>query len=261
MILSAPARGIKRLIFLRKCVLKTALPGTSKEMSAMAVIAISRQFGSGAEAIAQQVSEVLGYACLDKELISMVARETHSDERTIMRFDERGRHPILNFLMKYVIGEERIIPAWPTYHSSYELSTRSVREGRSSVSRTSCQRFFEDVIEKAWKRGDVVIVGRGAASILLGRPDVLSVRIAAPLEYRLQKVMLERYLHRRDAAKLIKRMDKERARFHRQRYGLKGDSSDRYRLSFDMGQTSEEEAIETICRTASGLSGAEIAPV
>jgi len=227
----------------------------------MAVITISRQLGSGAEAIAQKVSGALGYACVDKELISAVAQEAHTDERRIMRFDERGRSPILHFLMKYVIGEERIVPAWPTYYSSSEFEVLSVREGKSSVSTASCRKLFEDVIEKLWKRGDVVIVGRGAAAILFGRPKVVSVRIIAPLEYRLQRVMLEQGLEHRDALRFIKRTDKQQARYIRQSYGAKGDKPDQDKLLFDIGTTSEEAVIEAICRAVSDLCETEIASV
>jgi len=196
----------------------------------MAVITISRQLGSGAEAIALKVSEALRYAYIDKELISAVAQEARTDERTIIRFDERGRHPILHFLMKYVIGEKRIVPAWPTYYCSDEFAVMSVREGKSSASTTSCRKLFEDVIEKLAERGDVVIVGRGATSILFGRRDLVSVRIIAPLEYRLQRVMLEHGLEYRDALRLIKRTDKQQARYIRQSYGVMGDMPAHHKL-------------------------------
>ena len=227
----------------------------------MAVIAISRQFGSGAEAIAHKVSETLRYDYVDKELISTVAQEAHADEKTIMRFDERGRHPVLHLLMKYVIGEQRVVPAWPTYYYSNEFEVLSVREGKSPVSTASYRRLVEDVIKKLWERGDVVIVGRGATSILFGRRDVLSVRIMAPLEYRLQRVMLEQGLEHRDSLRLIKRTDKQQARYIRQSYGVEGDKADHHKLLFDMGTTSEQVVIQTICRAASRLCETEIASV
>lgn len=60
-------------------------------MPLLAATEISRQLGSGAEAIAQKVSEFVGYAYVDKELIATAAPQAHADEKTIMRFDERGR--------------------------------------------------------------------------------------------------------------------------------------------------------------------------
>jgi cytidylate kinase len=230
-------------------------------MPVMAVITISRQIGSGAEAIAQKVSEALEYAFVDTELVSAVAQEAHTDETTIMRFDERGRHPVLHVLMKYVIGEKRIVPAWPTYYYSDEFAALSVREKKSPMSRASCWKLFEDVIEKLWERGDVVIVGRGATAILYGRGDVVSVRITAPLEYRLRRVMLEQGLEHRDAVRLIKRTDKQQARYIRQGYGVKDDKRDLHRLSFDVGITSEEVVVQTICRAVSELCEPEIESV
>jgi len=227
----------------------------------VAVITISREIGSGAEAIAEKVAEALRYDYAEKDLISVVAQEAHADEETIMRFDERGRHPILHFLMKYVIGERRIIPAWPTYYWSDEFETLSVREGRSPVSTVSCRKLFEDAIKKLWERGNVVIVGRGASIILSGRSAVLSVRIIAPLEYRLHRVMLEQGVEYKDALKLINRTDRQQNRYIKQNYGLKDDKPDRYKLFFDMGETSEEAVIQSICRAAAEFDETEIASV
>jgi hypothetical protein len=41
----------------------------------------------------------------------------------------------------------------------------------------------------AQKLGDIVIVGRGGQAVLRGSPGVLHVRIEAPLDARIQRVM------------------------------------------------------------------------
>jgi len=77
----------------------------------LVVITLARQFGSGGEEIARKVAQSLGYDYVDKELIAAVAQEVRVDEAEVHRFDERGRHPITHFLIKYLIGERHIIPA------------------------------------------------------------------------------------------------------------------------------------------------------
>jgi cytidylate kinase len=49
--------------------------------------------------------------------------------------------------------------------------------------------MVKGVIDAAHKRGNVVIVGRGGQAILHGQPDVLHVRIEAPLEHRIRRLM------------------------------------------------------------------------
>jgi cytidylate kinase len=218
---------------------------------AMAVITISRQFGSGGEVIAHKVAESLGYDYVDKELIVEVAQEAHTEESEVSRFDERGRHPIRHFLKRYLIGERRVIRAWPTYYWSDELEVRSVREGNTSISSVSCRKLFESVIQKLWERGNVVIVGRGAEIVLAGRPGVLSVCIVAPLAYRLQRVMQEQGLEHDDAIKHIKQIDKQRARYIKQNYGVNWDKPELYQLILDTEKISEETATQIICQAVS----------
>ena len=134
----------------------------------MAVITISRQFGSGGEEIARKVAETLGYDYVDKELIATVAQKAQTEESEVSRFDERGRHPIIHFLKKYLIGGNHVILAWPTYYWSDELEERLVREGKTSPSSASSHKLFESAIKKLGERGNVVIVGRGAGIVLAG---------------------------------------------------------------------------------------------
>jgi hypothetical protein len=186
--------------------------------------------------------------------------KAHTDEKTIRRFDERGRHPLLHFLKHYMMGEHRIIPAWPAYYKKDEFETMSVRNSKTSVSALSCRTLFTDVIKKLCSSGNVVIVGRGANVILTGCRDVLSVRIIAPFEYRLERVMREKGLNHDDALKTIKRTDRQRARYIRQSYGLTFRETDRYDLLFDMGRTNEETVIQTVFQTTSALQEKERPP-
>jgi len=223
----------------------------------MAVITISRQFGSGGEEIAHKVAETLGYDYVDKELIATVAQEAQTEESEVSRFDEQGRHPITHFLKKYLIGERHVIRAWPTYYWSDELDERLVREGKTSPSNASSRKLFESAIKKLGDRGNVVIVGRGAEIVLGGRPEVLPVRIMVPLEYRLQRVMREQGLKSDGALKLIKKIDKQRSRYIKQNYGVNWDKPELYQLILDTSQITEEAATDIICEAARGLEVAE----
>ena len=223
----------------------------------MAVITISRQFGSGGEEIAHKVAETLGYNYVDKELIATVTQEAQTEESEVSRFDEQGRHPIIHFLQKYLIGGNHVILAWPTYYWSDELEERLVREGKTSPSSASSPKLFESAIKKLGERGNVVIVGRGAEIVLGGRLDVLPVRIMAPLEYRLQRFMQKQRLEHGDALKFIKQTDKQRSRYIKQNYGVNWDKPELYQLILDTSKITEEAAANIICEAARGLEFAK----
>ena len=215
----------------------------------MAVITLARQFGSGGEEIARKVAKYLAYDYVDKELIVAVAQEACLEEAEVHRFDERGRHPITHFLMRYLIGERHIIPGWGMdYAWSDELEVEAVRDGISLLSLRSSCIFFESVIKKLGERGYIVIVGRGAGIVLARQSHVLSVCITAPVEYRLQRVMQEKNLARDNALKLIEQMDSQRARYIKQHYKIQWDDPQFYHLILDTGKIDQEAASLIICQ-------------
>lgn len=74
--------------------------------------------------------------------------------------------------------------------------------------------YAQEVIAKAAARGDCVIVGRGAQSILRDREDVLHVFIYGPWGERVSRVR-GRLKPTGDAAELIRLTDRERAGYIR----------------------------------------------
>lgn len=53
------------------------------------LITIAREFGSGGAAVAQRISERLGWRLLDRALLEGIARSAQVDPRLAERFDER----------------------------------------------------------------------------------------------------------------------------------------------------------------------------
>jgi len=217
----------------------------------LVVITLARQFGSGGEEIARKVAQSLGYDYVDKELIAAVAQEARVDEAEVHRLDERGRHPITHFLMKYLIGERHIIPGWAgDYAWSDEIEIDAVKDGISRLSLRASRVFFESAIKKLGERGNVVMVDRGAGIVLARKSHVLSVCIRAPIEYRLQRVMQELNLARDDALKLMEQMDTQRTRYIKQNYGVSWDEPQLYHLILDTGRICQETASLIICQAA-----------
>jgi cytidylate kinase len=217
----------------------------------LAVIALARHFGSGGEEIARQVGIALGYSCVDKELIVEVAREARVDKSALADTDERGRHPLTHFLMKYLVGQRHLIPGWGMdYAWSDELDMEAAKEGQGRLSPQASRTFFESVIKKLADRDRVIVVGRGAGAVLSGRSGVLSVCIRASLEYRTEKVMAESGTDRDEALRLIERTDIGRARYLKQHYGLVWDDPRHYHLVIDAGSLSMPAVVDMVSRAA-----------
>ena len=121
----------------------------------MAVITISRQYGSGGLQIAEKVCDVLGYSLFDKNLMVAVAQEVGGLARNeVVDFSE-DTYKMRTFLER-LFGSRRIkVETWSENQGgtkSLEIASLDQMEGVAVVRNT---------IVAAYERGNVVIVGRG----------------------------------------------------------------------------------------------------
>ena len=73
--------------------------------------------------------------------------------------------------------------------------------------------FFRKTVELLRKRGNIIIVGRGANCILKDEPDVLRVRLIAPLTTRAYRLVREEGLSYEEALDNVVGTDSLRARY------------------------------------------------
>lgn len=149
----------------------------------MAVITISRQYGSGADEIAARVCETMGYRHFDKRLIARAASEAGISAQEAIDYSEEN-YKVRGFL-------ERLFG-----RSAPVAQVRVWKEDASGVRSTEDMPLSEEAalslvqhsIHSAYETGNVLIIGRGGQALLQKEPGVLHVRIEAPLEDRIQRV-------------------------------------------------------------------------
>lgn len=156
----------------------------------MAIITISRQFGSGGDEIAFELSKALSYPLFDKRLVLQAAEEAGLEDLDIVDFSE-DNYKVRGFLDRLFSGTP-ILPypgIWADDLSvMYGLEETQLREEDSL-------KLEQRAIEFAYQAGDMVIVGRGGQVLLKDRPNVLHVRIVAPLEKRMDQVRAQLKLY------------------------------------------------------------------
>ena len=81
----------------------------------MAVITVSREYGTHGEQIAQQVAEGLGYSYFDKEILTDVARVANTTEEKISSYDEKDEHGMRCFLTKLFMPDYPGFVHYPYY--------------------------------------------------------------------------------------------------------------------------------------------------
>jgi len=226
----------------------------------MAIITISRQFGSEGLAVARRAAELLGYACLDKALVRDVARMADIPERLVEKYDEKGQGLIADLLRRAFLGSPS-----PSSSPGGEViglvDDPEPQYGKPERCWTPVQddilSLTELIIRTAADRGNVVIVGRGAQIILADRPNTLRVRVTSPINVRCRRIA-ERYdVDLEEAMALIHRKDQDKARYLRQYYCVGLEDSDLYHLIINTERTGVEMAAHLIADGASFIDTKE----
>ena len=79
-------------------------------------------------------------------------------------------------------------------------------------------------------QGHTILVGRGAGALTQGVPGGVHVRVVAPRDWRIGRMMETQHLSRAEADSQIRRMDRDRERFVRQYFHVEAPDPTGYDL-------------------------------
>ncbi|HVN53664.1 MAG TPA: cytidylate kinase-like family protein [Anaerolineaceae bacterium] len=217
----------------------------------MAVITISRQYGSGGDEIAERVSQILGYRYFDRCDIVRAAGEAGLSEEEISSYSRYSEESFkFKKFVDYLLRRAHNI-------SPAEVAVAPHPEERF-FNETSALSLSEKAILAAYQAGNYVIVGRGGQVILKDRANVLHLRIEAPLELRVHHVhhllRKEREAYypdsqvRRSPNDLIHEKDTASADYVRRNFGCDWSDPVLYHAVLNTGKLSIEQAADLIVR-------------
>jgi cytidylate kinase len=166
------------------------------------VVTISREYGSGGAAVAAILATRLGFQLLDRALILKIAGAAGVAPGVAEAFDERV-DPWLHRLGRALWrgGIEGVAPL---------DESRIVDADRLAA-------LSGRIIDEAGRLGDCVIVGRGSACVLRGRPDCLHVFVYAPRDLRAFRLRA-RLGPDADVEAAMDTTDRERAAYFRRHF-------------------------------------------
>ena len=178
----------------------------------MSVVTISRELGSLGTEIARAVAEKLNYEYIDKEKIAQALANLGLSALTVEKFDEKKP------------------PFWDSMQ----------------IQRKKFSHLLQAVITDFAKNGNVVIVGRGGQVILRGLPGVLHVRVMAPFEGRVLRILGQEKMDEKQASRALRRSDRDSAGFLRSIFDVDWNDSCLYDLVINTREISLETGRQLI---------------
>lgn len=145
----------------------------------MAIIIISRGTFSGVKILVEKLEKKLNYKSVSREIIIEASR-------------------------KYGISEQKLFNAIQKSPGFFS---------RLTYERDQYLTFIKAVLLDFVREDNVIYHGHAGHFFLSGLPNVLRIRIIAPIEYRIKAIQEQLEFSRRDAIKYIHNVDKERIKW------------------------------------------------
>jgi CMP/dCMP kinase len=200
----------------------------------MPVITVSRQYGSSGDEIARAAADKLGLRLVGQDMLIEVAQRLGVTQLQLTERDERDS----NVIADLVRTMRRLYPA---------TVPRSTLDEGVEVDEATYLQVTRQVVMEIARKGDVIILDRGAAFILEGNPEVLHVLLVAPLPHRLETVMATEKLDQRQARQRIKSADSTRRKYIRHYYRANWLDLGHYDLVVNTSHFSQLAATSLIC--------------
>ncbi len=213
----------------------------------MPVITITRQYGSLGDEIGSAAAERLHLRLVDHTVIAEVAKALGLPSEKIQDHDE-WQGTIVSDLVR-------------TMRALYPASNAPLSPDREpELDEAAYLAIIQQVIREVARGGDAVIVGRGAAPILRDDARVLHVSVVAPLQVRVERVVVAEGLDQKRALQRIEQADERRARYIRRSYGDEIADVQNYDLVLNTGRFDVVSAASIVCEAALAKERLEIAP-
>ncbi len=198
----------------------------------MAVLTISRMFGTGANELGELIAQRLGYSFFNNQLIQMVAQQAKVSTDWVASMEKEAGGKFQKFL-------STLVPK-----SLMEVILSSDHGLRDEEIYTD---MLSQVITKIADEGNAIILGRGSQFILKDRPDTYHLLLVADLENRIGYVQKRFELTKKQAVLAVAMEDKRRVNLYRKFGKVDYNQTDHYHLVLNMRNLNMSDACDMLC--------------
>jgi cytidylate kinase len=206
-----------------------SLPAVEQPRIPKPAITISRQTGAGAVTVANLVAQQLDldypgvpacpWAVFDRNLVAKILEDHKLSKELAECMPEDAKFPLTDIL-------EALLGLHPL---SWTLKEHA-----------------KETIRRLAAKGNVILVGRGAAVVTALFPRMLHVRLVAPFHIRVRHFAEFNHITAEKAAGLVRETDEARHRYVQRYLGADVDDALQYNLVINTGRNSFEESAQII---------------
>ena len=201
----------------------------------MAILTVSRLYGSGGSEVAAITAKLLGWSLLDNTVVDAVAARMGLSVAEVRDREERVPSLVERLTSAMAMGSQE-------WAGPIAAAKRPTAEQLIEVTR--------HVIEEAIASGPVVVVGRGAQAILAERQDALHVFCYAPRKALIARTMRREGVNAEDATRLVENTNKERDQWVRLHWERDRSAHENYDLSVNTDRMGIQGSAELIVAAA-----------
>lgn len=201
------------------------------------IITISREYGASGNTVAHRVGDLLGYPVVGDDLPKIAALRLGTSHDDVVAVEHRAPSLAERILQNLGSAEGTATTA-----PSFESEVR---------------REIETAVLEAAERPDVVIVGGIANVILRGRPNLLSVFLHAPQEFRIKRIAESLKITLEEARKEVEHADAARRRWVKVHYDLEWGRAEYYSMTLDVARVGIDGAVQLIANAANQLRASQ----
>lgn len=183
----------------------------------MSVVTISRLYGSGGSEVAAIVARELGWTLLDNTVVDAVAARLGITASEVAAREERVASLVQRLTEAMALGSQDWLAP--------------LTAGKRPPTDEELVEMTHRIVEEAIARGPVVLVGRGAQSMLASRSDALHVFCYAPRGALIARSMASDRLDEALATKLVDETNAHRDQWVKKHWNRSWRDHANYHLS------------------------------
>lgn len=198
-------------------------------------ITISRQAGCSAQRIAIKLSKILtGYSYMS---------ETKTD--VVWKWVDKN---VFSAVVEEMINEIKagdFVDAAEAISFLKEVARAFDHETIYDISDERLINTLKGIICRLANQGRTIIVGRSAGVILKDVPNKLNIRLEAPTEWRINRIMQIKDFSQAEAAEYINKADTKRDSFIEKIIGRKAENND-FDVIFNYASLEDDEIVDAV---------------